>query len=141
MSDTEASMEWLTPEQDFVGACLASCRQCSRVCQQRVRDGLEPGSLYAEAGHVTQLLSCAQVCRTTAELIVIDSDWYPTLADLCAHVCVECADACDALDDMDECAEACRDCAHACRRLVTAMSVDESYGAQPNEHRIPQTIN
>ena len=47
MPDTEASMEWLTPEQDFVRACLASCTQCSRVCQQHARDGLELGSLYA----------------------------------------------------------------------------------------------
>lgn len=108
-------------ELETVDACIATCNECSKSCLAHVRHCLDIGGEHAEADHIGMLLTCAQVCRTAAELMTIDSEWYPTVCDLCAQVCEECAEACAAMDDMEACVAACRECAQSCRRMVAEV--------------------
>ena len=111
-------------ELETIEACVAACNDCSRVCLGHVRHCLDIGGDHADPDHIAMLLTCAQVCRTAAELMTLDSEWHPTFCDLCAQVCEECADACAAMDDMQECTAACRQCAQSCRRMVSEMGED-----------------
>ena len=105
-------------EGSAMAGCIAACNECNRICLQQIDHCLALGGEHSEPGHISMLLTCASVCRTTSELMSIESDWYATMCDLCAQVCDECADACEELGDMEECAAACQDCAEECRSMV-----------------------
>lgn len=98
--------------------CIAACNECQQVCLQHIDHCLGLGGAHAEPGHISMLLTCASVCRTASELMSLNSEWHPTLCDLCAQVCDECADECEELGDMEDCVAACQDCADACREMV-----------------------
>jgi hypothetical protein len=134
-------MDAMEIETDPIEACVAACGNCSRITLQHVRHCVELGGDHADPAHIAMLLTCANVCRTAAELMAIDSEWYPTLCDLCAQVCEECADACAAMDDMDACVAACRRCAQACRSMVAEMTSDEPYAVQGHERAASETMN
>lgn len=103
---------------DAMTECIAACNECNRICMQHVEHCLTLGGAHAEPGHISMLLSCASVCRTAGELMSLNSEWHPTMCDLCAQVCEECADQCDELGDMEDCVAACQDCAEACREML-----------------------
>lgn len=139
-SEGRCRMEAMELEQGPVEACIAACGNCSRVCLHHVRHCLEMGGEHADAAHIAMLLTCANVCRTAAELMTIDSEWYPTMCELCAQVCEECAEACAAMDDMEDCVAACRQCAQSCRLMVAEMVTDESHLAEGHESTT-ETVN
>ncbi len=103
---------------DAMTECIAACNECNRICMQHIEHCLTLGGAHAEPGHISMLLGCASVCRTSGELMSLNSEWHPTMCDLCAQVCEECADHCEELGDMEDCVAACRDCAEACREML-----------------------
>lgn len=113
--DTESAM----------ARCIAACNECNRVCLQHIEHCLSLGGTHAEASHISMLLTCATVCRTSTELMSINSEWHPTMCDLCAQVCEECADQCEELGDMEDCVAACQNCADACREMVADQLEDQ----------------
>jgi hypothetical protein len=116
--------------------CIAACNECNRTCLQHIEHCLSLGGAHSEPQHISMLLTCASVCRVTAELMSIESDWYATMCDLCAQVCDECADACDDLGDMDDCVAACQDCAEECRAMVDDSDEDEEEGDDEEDEEI-----
>lgn len=111
-------------DQETLAACIAACNECSQVCLRSIDHCLTLGGAHAEPGHIAMLMTCASVCRTASELMSINSEWHPTLCDLCAQVCDECADQCEDLGDMEDCVSACQDCADACREMVGEDAAD-----------------
>lgn len=107
-----------TRGSDRVASCIAACNDCNRVCLQHVEHCLGLGGEHAENEHITMLLTCATVCRTSGELMSLGSDWHATMCELCAQVCEECADVCEELGDMEDCVAACQECAEQCRAMV-----------------------
>jgi hypothetical protein len=137
-ADKETTMDENDPD---IQACLEACAECSSVCRQHVKHCLELGEDHADPAHIGMLLTCATVCDATAQLVSLDSEWHPTLADVCSQVCDECAESCEELDEMESCVEACRACAEACRAMVE--SVGESAEADDDEEESPvaETMN
>src|SRR5215203_4049417 len=105
-------------DQQMMANCIAACNDCNRVCLQSIEHCLSLGDAHAEPAHIAMMLTCASVCRTATELMSINSEWHPTVCDLCAQVCDECAAECDELGEMDDCVAACQSCADACREMV-----------------------
>ena len=134
-------MEAKELENDSIESCLAACGNCSRVCLEHVRHCLELGGDHAEPAHIAMLLTCANICRTAAELMTIDSEWHPTVCDLCAQVCEECADACAAMDGMEDCVAACRQCAQACRIMVGEMASEEQHSAEAEDQASTEAVS
>lgn len=99
-------------------SCIAACNECSKVCLQHIEHCLTLGGEHAESTHIAMLMTCASVCKVSAELMSFGSEWHATMCDLCAQVCEECADACEELGDMDDCVAACQECAEECRSMV-----------------------
>jgi hypothetical protein len=121
---------------DAMARCVAACNECNRVCLQMIEHCLSLGGAHAGPEHIAQLLTCASVCRTTGELMSIESDWYATMCDLCAQVCDECADACEELGEMEECVAACQDCAEECRAMVDDGEEDDDEDEDEDEEEI-----
>jgi hypothetical protein len=105
-------------EDSGMAGCIAACNECNRICLQQIEHCIALGGEHSAPEHIAMMLTCASVCRVTAELMSIESDWYATMCDLCAQVCDECADACEELGEMDECVAACQACAEECRAMV-----------------------
>jgi uncharacterized protein YggL (DUF469 family) len=104
--------------------CIAECLACYQACHATVRHCLELGGSHAEAEHITLLLDCAQVCQTSAELMLHGSDMHRQACVLCAEFCRSCEESCRALAHDDEmmryCADACQSCAASCDRMAIA---------------------
>jgi hypothetical protein len=114
-----------TPTQAMtseVEACIRACRDCAQTCLETVRYCLQQGGRHAEAGHLTLLLDCAQLCQTTADFMARGSEFDRVLCGACAEVCDRCAESCERFGDdqqMRACAEACRRCAESCRAMAS----------------------
>ncbi len=102
--------------------CIANCTSCHAICLETAIHCLGMGGEHAAPRHQTVLLDCAQMCATSADVMLRGSDLHGRTCAVCAEACERCADECERLADGDDlmlrCAEACRRCAESCRRMA-----------------------
>ena len=105
-----------TAEMD---ACIRACLECYRVCQETATGHcLETGGRHVEPEHFRLMLSCAEVCRTAAALMLDHSAHHQLQCGVCAEVCRACAQSCRDVGGMDECVAACEACAVSCENMI-----------------------
>ena len=104
--------------------CIEECQSCSSVCTETVRHCLDMGGRHAEAGHITTMLDCAEICRTSANFMLRHSALHTETCTACAVVCRACEASCRELDgpEMKRCAEECARCAESCERMAGMAS-------------------
>lgn len=103
-------------QRDVAGECIAACLACHQECLRAFSGHcLEVGGDHVAPAHVRLMLSCAEVCRAAAQVMMLGDPRHGALCTACAAFCEACADDCEALGDMDDCVDACRACAEACR--------------------------
>lgn len=94
---------------------------CYLSCTKTITHCLEQGGEHADPRHINLLMDCAKICNVASDFACRESANHPAVYAVCADICKQCADACDALaeDDpaMAECAEICRKCAEVCERM------------------------
>lgn len=108
---------------DELRRCIEECQSCHEICLEAVAHCLQLGGKHAEAPHITTLLDCADICRTSADFMLRGSESHKRTCEVCAEVCERCAEDCERLSDdemMRRCAEECRRCAESCRRMAGA---------------------
>lgn len=95
--------------------------ECYNSCTTTVKHCLGKGGEHADPEHINVLLDCAKICQTAADFMIRESPNHAAVCGLCADVCRECAESCEALagDDetMKECAKICRECAEECDKM------------------------
>lgn len=64
------------------------------------------------------LLNCAEICRTNASFLRNDSELHRLTCEVCAEICLRCADACEGKGNLEECSELSRRCAGMCARMA-----------------------
>lgn len=102
--------------------CIDSCTTCHAVCVETIDHCLHKGGRHAEAAHIRLLRDCAQICATSADFMLRNSDVHHLTCAVCAEVCSRCADDCERLADdhmMKRCADTCRRCAESCARMAS----------------------
>jgi len=105
-----------TPEMQ---ACIDSCQACHATCLgMAMTHCLHIGGEHTEPVHFTLMMSCATICQTAADFMLMGSPHHPHVCRECAEICEECAEDCARLDGMEACVEACRRCAEECRRMA-----------------------
>lgn len=107
---------------DEMQTCIQNCTLCHQICTQTLQHCLQMGGEHAAADHVKLLLSCAEICETSANFMLLGSDFHVETCGVCADVCDRCAQDCDRWPDdevMKICADACRRCAQSCRKMAT----------------------
>jgi hypothetical protein len=96
-------------------SCIESCLHCYRTCaSMAMTHCLELGGAHADPKHIRLLMTCAELCRATAHLLVLHSAQYKEVCFECSHICSVSAIECERLGDMEECVVACRECAKCC---------------------------
>lgn len=103
--------------------CIDDCTECAARCTESVKHCLELGGKHAEPGHIATLLDCAEICQTSANSMLRNSEHHAIICEACADVCEACEQECRQFGDddmMQECANACRKCATSCREMAAA---------------------
>jgi hypothetical protein len=99
--------------------CVDDCERVHRAClRAALTYCLEQGGAHVEPPHLRSMLACADVSRATADAMLANYTSHETLCAACATACVECAESCDRVGDLDECADACRACAASCTQVA-----------------------
>lgn len=106
---------------DEVQQCIDICLLCHKTCEEMLPYCLQKGGVHSETQHVLGLLTCAEICRTTAHFMMWSSLLNDRLCAICAEICHQCADDCDELSEdkmMKMCSEICRRCAESCQKMA-----------------------
>src|SRR5262245_45938808 len=86
--------------------CFSICSSCSKMCLE-------------ENSHETAILcsECADICALTIKWHSADSAFTQKVSDLCAEVCLKCAEACkrNESNHCQQCSLICYECAQACK--------------------------
>jgi hypothetical protein len=104
---------------------IQECQRCHDVCLQTIGYCLGKGGRHAEAGHITTLLDCVQMCSTCADFMLRDSARHRRICEVCAEVCDACAKSCATFHDDDEmrrCEAECHRCAESCREMARSAA-------------------
>ena len=64
------------------------------------------------------MMACAEIYRTSAHFMLMNSPHHKHLCRECAEICAECADDCERIGDMEDCVKACRSCVETCRAVA-----------------------
>lgn len=100
-------------------ACIEACLRCYSMCLGTAMNHcLETGGEHTEPNHFRLMLACAEICRTSAHFMLINTKLHKRTCSECATICETCAADCEAIGGMDECADECRRCAESCRRMA-----------------------
>ena len=98
--------------------CIRACLACHAVCLQTAMQHCLPmGGRHVEPRHLRLMLNCAEICQTSANFMLSDSDLHAVTCGACATVCEACAQSCEDIGGMDACVTACRSCAQACQAM------------------------
>ena len=103
--------------------CIDECHGCQEICLESVPHCLSQGGQHAAPAHIKSLLDCAEACQTAANFMVRGSDRHVATCEMCAEICLACAEHCDQISDDDmmrQCAEECRRCAESCSEMAKA---------------------
>jgi len=99
--------------------CIDACLECYRTClQEAMGHCLEAGGEHVEPIHFRHMLTCAEICRTSAHMMLIGADNHQDVCRACASICNDCAASCDQIEGMEACASICRECAQACEKML-----------------------
>ena len=84
---------------------------------------LERGGRHAEPTHFRLMMSCVEICRASAHIMLTGSEAHRASCAACAEICNACAESCAPLDGMEACVSACRACAESCRKMAGVGAV------------------
>ena len=101
-------------------SCIEECLRCYQTCSGVLMTHcLAAGGKHLEPDHVRIMMACAEMCRTSAAMMLIGTEHHRHTCRECAEICVECAQSCEQVGDMDDCVRQCRVCAASCRTMAT----------------------
>ena len=102
----------------LVGVCLECVEACSFCAASCLNE-----ENVAELTKCMQLdLECCAICKATAQLLTLQSNHSNAACQLCADICIACAEECEKHhhDHCRRCAAFCRECAEKCLERIAA---------------------
>ena len=103
--------------------CIEECERCSHVCREAaLNECLDKGGPHVEPEHFRLMISCADVCRAAANIMLGNSHVHAAVCAACAEICDACAVSCEKLG-MEECVLTCRSCAKHCRETAGSVHI------------------
>src|SRR3954447_3685207 len=99
--------------------CIALCMSCYQTCLGTAMNHcLQTGGKHVEPKHFRLMMACAEMCRTAAHFMLINTPHHRHTCGECAEICSECAEDCERVGGMEECVAMCRSCAQSCRAMA-----------------------
>ena len=111
------------PHDPKVQRCIELCTQCHEACMETLSHCVRSG--HSSPSHLRILLDCAEICQTSANCLIRNSDVHRQVCAACAAACEACASSCRqfvADEEMKRCEEICRECAEACSEVASTSS-------------------
>lgn len=101
-------------------ACIEACIECWVACEVCSDACLDESNLEKMVRCIRFDRDCAEICRTTAAVMMRNGELSAEMARACAEACDRCAEECEKHDHdhCRRCAEACRRCAEECRKMA-----------------------
>lgn len=87
------------PHSAEMQECIRRGVECHHICLEAITYCLEHGGRHAEAAHVRLLADCAEICETTVNFMLRDSELHARVCAVCAEVCERCTRSCDQYGD------------------------------------------
>lgn len=99
--------------------CIDTCLACYSTCLSTAMNlCLKEGGKHTEPAHFRLMMACAEICRTAAHFMLVNTPHHKHTCAECAEICNECADDCARVGGMDECVARCRECARSCEAMA-----------------------
>lgn len=99
--------------------CIDDCLHCYRTCfGMAMNHCLESGGKHVEPAHFRLMTACAEICRTSAHFMLLNSPHHGHVCEECPEICTECARDCERIGGMKDCVTACLACAESCRAMA-----------------------
>ncbi|WP_437316163.1 four-helix bundle copper-binding protein [Sorangium sp. So ce385] len=111
-------------------------QSCQSICVQTIQHCLQMGGSHVEPSHLRLMQDCAEICETTATMLLRSSPQHNQVTAACASICELCAQNCDRFTgdaQMKACADECRRCAAACQQVAQMRPG----GAAGGHHSVP----
>lgn len=109
-------MNHISSEMDH---CVEAYLRCYALCTSTAMGHcLEMGGAHTEKKHFVLMMACAEICRTAAHFMLINSAHYQHVCRECAEICQECARSCEQIGGMADCASICWECAEQCGQMA-----------------------
>ena len=109
-------------DADAMRECAQHCNDCHVTCVETSRHCMEQGGDHVRPAHFALLLTCADICATSARALLRGVHEHVHTCRACAALCRACAESCAAMADDDpamrRCADACNACADSCERMA-----------------------
>lgn len=100
-------------------SCIDECLRCYQVCLGTASGHcLDVGDRHVQADHMRLILACAELCRTSAAILLIGTIHHKAICRECATLCDDCAKYCRTVGGMEACIAACDECAASCLRVA-----------------------
>ena len=107
------------PISEEMSRCNEICLSCYKTCLSTAMNRcLETGGKHVEPAHFRLMMACAEICRTSAHFMLVNTPHHKHTCKECAEICAECARDCERIGGMDECVAMCRACAQSCRKMA-----------------------
>ena len=109
--------------------CIEACRECLVVCTSCADACLGEQNIQMLVGCIRLDLDCADVCETTAKILIRQTETNMQLLRSQLETTVTasrlCAEECEKHAEMHQhcriCASACRNCEQMCRQLLSGL--------------------
>jgi hypothetical protein len=105
--------------------CIQNCLECHSSCLATIPHCLKMGGKHAAPEHITLLYTCAEICQTSANFMLVNSPMHGRTCAVCAELCERCGQECESMANGDQhmlaCAQICRRCAESCRQMAMSM--------------------
>ena len=101
-------------------ACIDACQSCHAECLRTIQHCLGLGGAHASLEHISLMASCADICATSADTMLLGAAVHAHTCGACAAVCRQCAKSCRSIGQEPQllrCAEQCDRCADECERM------------------------
>ena len=97
------------------------CIQCANACDHCAASCLREEDVNMLSACIQSDLECSAMCKTAAQLMHLQSTHANAACQLCADICIACAEECEKhaphMEHCKLCAEVCRRCAEECRKM------------------------
>lgn len=117
--------------------CIQDCIESHRACLETVGHCLSKGGRHAQPEHIRVLMDAAQICQTSADFMIRQSDLHAEVCGACAEVMSRCAEACARMADdeqMKRCEESSRRTEESCRRMASDGATEAEAAGAPATH-------
>jgi len=107
--------------QEHFQECIEACQDCVVACNQCAIACTREPDIQDMANCIRLDLECAAFCNAAVQVMTLSGTLAGELCELCARICLRCAEECEKYEKMDhcrECALVCHKCAEICGQMA-----------------------